>query len=131
MFEMFGMFGTSDIWNLRFLGCGTQRLWDVLDVECWKCVVLGMWNIRGLECLGCVIQGMWDIKDVGCCRYGCLGMWEVTGWGCIRDLVYVRDLGYPMCDVGQNVGCGLTIDQIPTSLCPCSCKRTWFRSEYQ
>ena len=69
-----------------------------------------MWNIQGLECLGCVIQGMWDIKDVGCCRYGCLGMWEVTGWGCIRDLVYIRDLGYQMCDVGQNVGCGLMID---------------------
>ena len=42
--------------------------------------MLEMWDVGDVECLGCGILGMWDVGDVGrsgCSRCGMLVMWNV------------------------------------------------------
>ena len=37
-----------------------------------------MWDVRDVGCSGCGMLGMWDVGDVGC--WGCgmfAGMWDV------------------------------------------------------
>ena len=40
-------------------------MWDVGDVGCWGCVMLGMWDVRDVGCSRCGIFGMWNVRDVG------------------------------------------------------------------
>ena len=42
------------------------RMWDVGDVVCWGCGMLGMWDVWDV--------GVWD---VGCSGCGMFGMWDV------------------------------------------------------
>ena len=51
-------------------------MWDVGDVGCWGCEMLGMWDVGDVGYLGCGIIGMrnvqdWDVRNMGC------GMWDV------------------------------------------------------
>ena len=49
-------------------------MWDVQDVGCSGCGMLGMWDVGDVGCLGCGMFGMWDVRDVGCllgCLLGC------------------------------------------------------------
>ena len=76
-------------------------MWNVGDIACWKCGVLGLWDVRDVDCLGCGIFAVWDVRnvrcseyvDVGCSGRGMFGMWEVWNLGC------------GMWDVCRDVGC--------------------------
>ena len=38
------------------------KMWDVRDVGCSGCWMLGMWDVRDVGCLGCgMFAGMWDV----------------------------------------------------------------------
>ena len=58
-----------DIWDVRCSGCGMLGMRNVGDAKCWGCGSLGMWYVGDVGCLGC---GMWDVgcgmfcRDVGC-----------------------------------------------------------------
>ena len=47
-------------------------MWDVGDVGCSGCGMLGMWDVQDVGCLGCGMCGMWDVRDVGCSGCGML-----------------------------------------------------------
>ena len=53
------------------------RMWDVGDVRCWGCEMLGMWDVRDVGCSGCGMCRMWGARDVGCRGCGMFGMWHV------------------------------------------------------
>ena len=55
------------------------RMWDVGDVGCWGCGMLGMWVDGDVGCWGCGIVEMRVVGDVGCSGCGMLGMWVVAG----------------------------------------------------
>ena len=42
------------------------RKWDVRDVGCWRCGILGMWDVGDVGCSRCGMFGMWDVRDVRC-----------------------------------------------------------------
>ena len=46
-------------------------MWDVRDVGCSGCEILGMWNVWDVACSGCGMFGMWHVWSVRC------GMWDV------------------------------------------------------
>ena len=76
-------------------------MWDVRDVGCSGCGMLGMWDVGDVGCSGCGMFGMWDVQDVGCLGCGMFGKWDV---GCLP-------------------GCGMLIYKMPKlhinkSLCP-------------
>ena len=52
-------------------------MWDVWDVGCLECEMLGMWVVQDVECWGCGMFGMWNVRDVECSENG---MWDVS-WG--------------------------------------------------
>ena len=41
-------------------------IWNVGDIVCWECGMLGLWNVRDVGCSGCGIFGMCDVGDVEC-----------------------------------------------------------------
>ena len=47
-------------------------MWNVGDVGCSGCGILGMWDVGDVGCSGCGMFGMWD---VGCGMFA--GMWDV------------------------------------------------------
>ena len=55
-------------------------MWDVEDMGCSGCGMLGMlgmWDGGYVGCSGCGMFGMWNVGDVGCsgcgmCDVGCL-----------------------------------------------------------
>ena len=38
-------------------------MWNVGDVVCWECGMLGLWDVGDVGYLGCEMLGMWDIAD--------------------------------------------------------------------
>ena len=81
-------------------------MWNVDDVICWDCEMLGLWDIRDVRCwecgmLGMGLFGMWDVGDVECSGCGMFGM---------RD---VHDVGCGMWDVGCLPGCRMLIYKMP------------------
>ena len=60
-----------------YLGYWIFRMWDVQDVECWRCGMLVMWNVGG-----CGMFGTWRVKDVVFWKCGMFGMWNVWDAGC-------------------------------------------------
>ena len=36
-----------------------------------------MWDVRNVGCSGCGMLGMWDVRDVGCWGCGMFRMWDV------------------------------------------------------
>ena len=71
-------------------------MWDVGDVGCWECGMLGMWDVGDMGCSVCRMFGMWYVPDVGCSGCGMFGMWNV---GCL-------------------LGCGMLIYKMPCNLAP-------------
>ena len=80
------------------------EMWNVSDVGCWGCRMLGMWDVQDVGCLGSGMFGMRDVRDVGCWGCGMFGMWDV---GCgmfagmrdvdlqnARNLVHTQRLNY-------------------------------------
>ena len=51
--------------------------------------MLGIWDVRDMECSGCGMLGMmWDVPDVsvwtvGCWGCGMFGMWDRGCLGCV------------------------------------------------
>ena len=52
-------------------------MWNVRDVGCSGCGMLGMWDVGDVGCWGCGMFGMWDVRDVGCSGCGMFRMWDV------------------------------------------------------
>ena len=69
-----------------------QVVWNVGDVVCWVCGMLGLWDIGDVGCWWCAmlvigIPGMRDDGNVWCWGWGCwgcgmLGKWDVRDVGC-------------------------------------------------
>ena len=48
-------------------------MWDVEDMGCSGCGMLGMlgmWDVGNVGCSGCGMFGMWNVGDVGCSGCG-------------------------------------------------------------
>ena len=66
------------MWDVRDVGCsgcGMLGMRDVGDVGCSRRGMLGMWDVQDVGCSGCGMFGMWDVRDVGCGMFA--GMWDV------------------------------------------------------
>ena len=84
------MFERSYAREVAYWECG---MWDIQDVGCWGCGMLGMWDVGDVGCSRCGTLGMWDVQDVGCAGCGMCRMWNVRDVGCL--------------------GCGMLIYKIP------------------
>ena len=60
-------------------------MWDVRDVGCSGCGMLGMWDVRDVGCSGCGMFGMWD---VGCGMFA--GMWDVDLQNAVISSILVK-----------------------------------------
>ena len=49
-------------------------MWNVGDVVCWKCGMLGLQDIGDVRCSRCEMFGMWNVGDMGCRACGMLVM---------------------------------------------------------
>ena len=88
-------------------------MWDVRDVGCSGCGMLGMWDVRDVGCSGCGMFGVWDVQDVGCSRCGMFGMWNVQDVGC-SGCGMCRNVGCAGCGMFRmwdvwDVGCGMFV----------------------
>ena len=50
------------------------KMWDVQDVGCLECGILGLWDVWDVEC--------WDVGGSGS-GYGMFGMWGVQDVKCL------------------------------------------------
>ena len=69
-------------------------MWDVGDVGCSRCGMLGMWDVGDVGCWGCGMFGMWDVRDVGCSGCGMFEMWDVWDVGCGMWDVDLQNAGF-------------------------------------
>ena len=75
-----GDVGMLGCWVREILETWILEMWFVEDVRSLGCGMLRIWDVRGVGCLGCWgcgMLGMWDVLDVGCSGCGMLGMWDV------------------------------------------------------
>ena len=49
-------------------------MWNVQDVGCLQCGMLGIWDIWDVAYLGCWMFRVLNVWDVGCLRCGRCGM---------------------------------------------------------
>ena len=69
-----GIFGTLDVWDVEYSGCG---MCDVRDVGYLGCGMFTIWNVRD------GMFGMWGVQDMrfsecgGCSGCRMFGMWDV------------------------------------------------------
>ena len=88
-------------------------MWNVGDIVCWRCVMMGLWDVGDMGCWECGIlgYGIWGLRDVGMQNFGDAGfrgcgmleIWDVRDVGCLRCGMF------GLWDVGCLLGCGMLI----------------------
>ena len=84
-------------------------MWDVGDVGCWRCGILGMWDIRDVGCSGFGILEMWDVRDLGCSGCGIFaGMWDID----LQNAAFCMEISATCLFTSDRLSCTSLIDLI-------------------
>ena len=56
------------------------KLYNVINVQCYKCTILQMYNVTNIQCYQCTMLQMYNVTNVQCYKCTMLQMYNVTVW---------------------------------------------------